>query len=235
MAEDSHAPAESPEQAARPPTKKVSIKRRFINDGVFLAELNQFFSRKVDSSGYSGVEVRVSTSNTEIRIKVTQHKDLIGKDRLKVRELTALVRERFNYNDENNKVSINLEPVQNRSLSAPFQAETIKKKLLTGFPVRVVAHSVMRMIMMYGAKGTEISISGKLRGQRAKTQKYRAGYRVSTGQPKIDFISSAVRHVKLRQGIIGVQVKIMLPDIKDANMKVVKCLPDVVIVHQPKD
>eukprot|EP00826_Nyctotherus_ovalis_P048268 TRINITY_DN5662_c0_g1_i8.p2 TRINITY_DN5662_c0_g1~~TRINITY_DN5662_c0_g1_i8.p2 ORF type:complete len:256 (-),score=76.90 TRINITY_DN5662_c0_g1_i8:89-856(-) len=235
MAEEATQPqAEGTDQMVKP-TKKISIKRRFVSDGVFLAELNQFFSRKIDSCGYTGVEVRVSTTNTEIRIKATLTKELFEKDKQKVRELTALVRERFNYNEEDNKVSVNVDPYQNRSWSAATQAENIKKRLLSGLPVRVVAHSTLRGIMMRGPKGAEISISGKLRGQRAKTQKYRAGYRVSTGQPKIDFISSAVRHVKLKQGIIGVQVKIMLPDIRDPLLESLRCLPDVVVVREPKD
>jgi len=235
MAEEGTQPQPEGTDQMVKPTKKISIKRRFVSDGVFLAELNQFFSRKIDSHGYTGVEVRVSTTNTEIRIKATQSRDVIGEDRQKVRELTALVRERFNYNEEDNKVSVNVDHFQNRSWSAAAQAENIKKKLLSGLPVRVVAHSTLRIIMVRLAKGAEISISGKLRGQRAKTQKYRAGYRVSTGQPKIDFISSAVRHVKLKQGIIGVQVKIMLPEIVDLSAGAVKRLPDVVIVRQPKD
>jgi len=34
---------------------------------------------------------------------------------------------------------------------------------------------------------------------------------ISTGQPKLEFVDAAVRHVELRQGVLGVKVKI-LPD-----------------------
>merc|ERR1712160_142201 len=33
-----------------------------------------------------------------------------------------------------------------------------------------------------------------------------AAYQISTGQPKKDFIDLAVRHVELRQGILGLKV-----------------------------
>ena len=112
--------------------------------------------------------------------------------------------------------------------------EYIKSKLLHGFPVRVVAHSALRFIMSRGAVGVEITISGKLRGQRAKTQKYRGGYRVSTGQPKEDYNANAIRHVELRQGLVGVQVKIMLPYDPTGQYGPAKPLPDTVEISPAK-
>jgi small subunit ribosomal protein S3e len=85
-----------------------------------------------------------------------------------------------------------------------------------------------------GAKGCEIIISGKVRGQRAKSQKYKAGYIVSTGQPKLEFIDEAVRHVELRQGVLGVKVKIMM-DSERQTGKYRKVMPDFVKIHEPKD
>merc|ERR1712127_59539 len=79
-----------------------------------------------------------------------------------------------------------------------------------GTPIRMAANNIMGTVMRRGgATGCEVMISGKIRGQRAKAQKYTAGYQISTGQPKKDFIDLAVRHVELRQGILGLKVKIM--------------------------
>lgn len=223
------------EGAAVKVTKKVSLKRKFVADGVFLAELNQLFTRTIGADGYTGLEVRVSAVTTEIRVKATQYKNLTGQNSTKIRELQSLIQKRFNYgSQEDNKVDVVAKPFDNRGLSAPFQAEAIKQKLLSGFPVRVVAHSAMRFILSRGAKGVEISISGKLRGQRAKTQKYRGGYRVSTGQPRNEYIAMCVRHVMLRQGIIGVRVKIMLPCDPTGQYGPSKPLPDDVIIIPPK-
>ena len=41
--------------------------------------------------------------------------------------------------------------------------------------------------------------------------KYKDGFMIHTGQPKNVFISAAVRHLELRQGIMDIKVKIMLP------------------------
>jgi small subunit ribosomal protein S3e len=227
-------PVEEPAVATKP-TKKISIKKKFVADGVFLAELNQLFSRTIAADGYTGLEVRVSSMTTEIRIKATQHKNLTGPNNSKLKELQAIIQKRFNYeNQEDNKVEVVAKPFENRGLSAHYQAEQIKHKLMSGFPVRVVSHSAMRFIMARGAKGVEISISGKLRGQRAKTQKYRAGYRVSTGEPKNQYIAMAIRHTGLRQGIIGVKVKIMLPTDPTGQYGPTHPLPDCVTIIPPK-
>jgi small subunit ribosomal protein S3e len=59
-------------------------------------------------------------------------------------------------------------------LCASAQAENLKFKLLNGTPVRVAANNIMALVMRTGeAKGVEVIISGKIRGQRAKTQKYK--------------------------------------------------------------
>jgi len=84
-----------------------------------------------------------------------------------------------------------------------------------------------------GAKGCEVVISGKIRGQRAKSQKYKQGYIISSGQPKLEFLDEAVRHVELRQGILGVKVRIMA-DTEKIVGRIRKIMPDYVKIHEPK-
>jgi small subunit ribosomal protein S3e len=57
------------------------------------------------------------------------------------------------------------------------------------------------------AKGCEVVISGKLRAARAKSMKFTDGFMIHSGQPARDFVDEAVRHVMLRQGVLGIKVK----------------------------
>jgi len=50
--------------------QQISKKRKFVADGVFYAELNEFLMRTLAEDGYAGVEVRVTPIRTEIIIKV---------------------------------------------------------------------------------------------------------------------------------------------------------------------
>ena len=72
---------------------------------------------------------------------------------------------------------------------------------------RRACYGVLRFIMESGAKGCEVIVSGKLRAQRAKAMKFKDGYMISSGQPVNDYIDGAVRHVMLRQGVLGIKVR----------------------------
>jgi len=61
-------------------------------------------------------------------------------------------------------------------------------------------YGVLRFIMESGAKGCEVIVSGKLRGQRAKSMKFVDGLMIHSGDPTTHYIDKAVTHVLLRQG-----------------------------------
>ena len=216
--------------------RKINTKKKFVADGVFQAELNEFLTRCLGMDGYAGIEVRATSMSTEIRVKATKTKEILEKSAKKVRELKSLIEKRYNFNDDDNKVELSIKPYpHDRNLCASAQAENLKFKLLNGTPVRLAANNIIGLVMRRGmAKGCEIIISGKIRGQRAKSQKYKQGFLVSTGQPKLEFIDEAVRHVELRQGVLGVKVKIMM-DSEKAMGKYRKFMPDYVKIHEPKE
>ncbi|KAJ2247250.1 40S ribosomal protein S3 [Coemansia sp. RSA 455] len=64
--------------------------------------------------------------------------------------------------------------------------------------------------MESGAKGCEVVVSGKLRAARAKSMKFSEGFMVHSGNPAKEYIDRAVRHVDMKQGVLGIKVKIML-------------------------
>merc|ERR1712110_1320639 len=90
-------------------------------------------------------------------------------------------------------------------------------------------------IMESGAKGCEVVISGKLRGQRAKAMKFTDGLMIHTGHPVTEYVDTAVRHVLLRRGVLGVKVKILKP-YDETGMNGPKLLyPDIVTILEPKE
>jgi len=58
---------------------------------------------------------------------------------------------------------------------------------------------------------------------------------IHSGQPARDFIDSATRHVLLRQGVLGIKVKIMRGSDPDGKSGPQKSLPDTVTVIEPKE
>ena len=64
---------------------------------MFKAELNNFLSRELSEDGYSGVEVRVTPTRTEIIILATRTQNVLGEKGRRIRELTAVVQKRFGF------------------------------------------------------------------------------------------------------------------------------------------
>lgn len=237
-------------------------------DGVFYAELNEFFQRELAEEGYSGVEVRVTPTVTDISaylcshrtltekadyflvIRATHTQEVLGEQGRRIRELTSLIQKRFKFPE--NSVSLYAAKVQNRGLSAVAQCESLRYKLLNGLAVRRACYGVLRFIMESGAKGCEVVVSGKLRAARAKSMKFTVrsailnhvcdlandeqdGFMIHSGQPAKDFIDSATRHVLLRQGVLGIKVKIMRGSDPEGKSGPQKSLPDSVTVIEPKE
>merc|ERR1719440_460007 len=86
-----------------------------------------------------------------------------------------------------------------------------------------------------GCKGCEVIISGKMRAQRAKAMKFKDGFLISTGEPKKHYVDECVRHVAMRQGMIGIKVKIMMAHDPEGKMGPKLPMPDNVVVHEPKE
>ena len=132
-------------------------------------------------------------------------------------------------------IQIKVQRLKQKGLCAPAMAESIKLKLLAQIPVRVAVSSVIRQAVdKEKAKGCEVIVSGKMNQQRAKSMKFKKGYMISAGNPKNDYIEEGIRHVSLKQGVMGVKVKIM----KEYDPKNPQCasvpLPDHVEFYDVK-
>merc|ERR1712147_324667 len=214
-------------------TTQISKKRKFVAGGVFKAELNSFLTRELAEDGYSGVEVRLAPTRTEIIILATRTQNVLGEKGRRIRELTSVVQKRFGFAE--GTVELYAEKVATRGLCAIAQAESLRYKLIGGLAVRRACYGVLRFIMESGAKGCEVVVSGKLRGQRAKSMKFTDGFMIHSGYPIQEYIDTAVRHVYLRQGVLGIKVKIMLPWDPTGKTGPKKPLPDHVSIVEPKE
>jgi small subunit ribosomal protein S3e len=210
----------------------VSKQKKFIIDGVFFSELNEFLTKELSEDGYSEVELRKNPLKTEMILKTTRTQAIIGLKGRRIREITLLIKNRFEFGD--NKLDIYVEKITNRGLCANVQAESLRFKLLKGLAVRRACYGILRSTMESGAKGCLIAVSGKLRAQRAKTMKFTDGYIIHSGQAVDDYISTATKHCLLRQGVIGIKVSIMLPWDPIGTNGPKKPLPDMVTVLENK-
>lgn len=157
---------------------------------------------------------------------------MLGESGQRIHELTSLVQKRFGF--EEDAVELYAERVKHKGLCAQTQAESLKFKLIQGMAVRRACHGVLRFVMESGAKGVQLAVSGKVRGQRAKAQKFSDGYMIKTGEAYKDYVDEAVRHVMMRQGVLGVKVAIMKPTDPTGERGPKTPLSDIITILEPK-
>lgn len=113
-------------------TQTVSKKRKFIADGVFRAELDEFLRRELGEDGYAGVEVRDTPMRMEVVIRATQTANVLGEKGRRIRELTSAVQKRFKLAD--GSIELFAERVANRGLCAQAQCESIGSSWRVAWP-----------------------------------------------------------------------------------------------------
>ena len=93
---------------------------------MFKAELNEFLTRELAEDGYSGVEVRVTPTRTEIIIMATRTQNVLGEKGRRIRELTSVVQKRFNF------------PENSVELYAEKVGEAVFNQLVQFYPISKV-------------------------------------------------------------------------------------------------
>ncbi len=103
-------------------------------NGLFYSELHELLQRELAEEGYSGVDIRVTPTKTEVIIKATRTKDVLGDKGRRIRELTSIIQRRFGFAE--GEVELFAEKVASRGLCSVAQAESLRYKLLEGAAVR---------------------------------------------------------------------------------------------------
>merc|ERR1712188_340596 len=85
-------------------SRQINKKKKFVADGVFHAELHEFFGRILADYGYGGMEVRSSEAKTDITIKVvtkddTQQKESNKDFQRQMNELASLIQKRYGFEE----------------------------------------------------------------------------------------------------------------------------------------
>ena len=108
-------------------TRQISKKKKFVADGVFNAEVHEFFSRSLALAGYAGLSIKNTANRITITVKIVNKQAAAGKNGVRINELERLIEKRFGFSKDH--VKIVFEAIRNRSMCAPAQAEFLKAKM----------------------------------------------------------------------------------------------------------
>ena len=186
----------------------MSIVKRFITESIKKTEIDEFLQKKLERAGYGGVDISKTPLGTHVVIYAMRPGIVIGRGGETIKDLAATLEENFNVSNP----QISVSEIEVPEFNAFVVASRIASALQRGVHFRRAGFWALNQVMDAGALGAEIVISGKLRTERARFEKFRAGYFPRCGDAALKYMKTAEAHVQLKPGIIGVRVKIMPPD-----------------------
>src|SRR5712692_4663418 len=187
----------------------MSVTKYFVKDMSRRLEIDEHLALELNRAGYSKVEMTKSPVGTRVVIYAAKPGMVIGRRGQSIRDLTKLLEEKFGI--ENPQLSV-------ASIDIPEQdpkvvASQVAQALQRGVHFWRSAYWAIQRVMESGASGVEITIRGKLTTERARYEKFRAGYLPRVGDPVLKNLKTAVADVQLKQGLFGINVRILPPNI----------------------
>jgi small subunit ribosomal protein S3 len=186
----------------------MSIVKRFITESIKKTEIDEFLQKKLERAGYGGVDLSKTPLGTHVVIYAMRPGIVIGRGGETIKDLAVTLEENFKISNP----QISVSEIEVPEFNAHVVASRVASALQRGVHFRRAGFWALNQIMDAGALGAEIVISGKLRTERARFEKFRAGYFPRCGDAALKYMKKAEAHVQLKPGIIGVRVKIMPPD-----------------------
>lgn len=188
----------------------MSVIKHFIAESIKRTEIDEFLQKKLERSGYGGVTISKTPLGTHIVIYAMRPGLVIGRGGQTIRDLASILEEKF----EVSNPQISVSEIEIPELNAFVVASRVASALQRGIHFRRAGFWSLNQVMEAGAMGAEIIISGKLRTERSRYEKFRDGYLPKCGEPSLRYMQKAEVHVQLKPGIFGVKVRIMPPDAK---------------------
>jgi len=171
-------------------------------------ELNEYLSSSLSQAGYGGAEVQKTPIGTKITLFVIRPGLVIGRKGSGIRDLTTRLEQQFNL--ENAQVSVT--EVTKPELNPNIMANRIAQLIERGTAFRRASLWTINTIMGAGAMGVEITISGKLRGERAHFEKHSAGTIPKSGKVAEEVVRSSTNSILTKMGLVGIKLKISLKE-----------------------
>ena len=178
--------------------------KNVIKDNYNMMLLNDFLREKIKDAGFSQLEISKTPTGTKIVLHVTRPGIVIGRKGTGIKELTEKIQTDFGYKNP----QISVEEIQKPELSPSVMCNRMSSHIERGTAFRRATMWTMNQIMEAGAMGVQITISGKLRGDRSAFEKHTQGILPRAGNYAKNVVSEDIVHTKTPMGLIGIKIRI---------------------------
>ena len=182
----------------------MSSVKNVIKDNYNAMLINDFLREKIKDAGFSNVEISKTPTGTRVVLWVTRPGIVIGRKGTGIKDLTEILEKQFNLKNP----QIAVEEILKPELSPNVMCNRMASHLERGTAFRRATMWTMQQIMDNGAMGTQITISGKLRGDRSAFEKHSAGILPRAGHHADVVVSDDIVHVETPMGLIGIRIRI---------------------------
>ena len=166
--------------------------------------LKEYLRKEIKEAGFANVDISKTPTGTRVALHVTRPGIVIGRKGTGIRGLTETLETDFGL--KNTQIKVN--EIAKPELSPSVMCNRMASHLERGTPFRRATMWTIKQIMENGAMGVQITISGKLRGDRSAFEKHTSGVLPRAGHHAEVIVDEDIVHVSTPMGLIGVRIRI---------------------------
>ncbi len=186
----------------------MSSVKNVIKDNYNMMLLKDYLREAIKDAGFSHAEISKTPTGTRVALHVTRPGIVIGRKGSGIRELTEKLA--IDFGLKNPQISVN--EIEKPELSPSVMCNRMASHLERGTAFRRATMWTLKQIMEGGAMGVQITISGKLRGDRSAFEKHTAGVLPRAGHHAEVIVDEDIAHVNTAMGLIGIRIRIAIKE-----------------------
>jgi len=201
----------------------MSAVKNIIKDNYNTMLLKDYLRDAIKDAGFSHADISKTPTGTRVALHVTRPGIVIGRKGSGIRELTEKLATDFGL--KNPQISVN--EIEKPELAPSVMCTRMASHLERGTAFRRATMWTLKQIMEGGAMGVQITISGKLRGDRSAFEKHTVGILPRAGHHAEVIVDEDIAHVGTAMGRIGIRIRIakkekLIPEFEMKKEKVSK-------------
>ena len=201
----------------------MSAVKNVIKDNYNMMLLKDYLREAIKDAGFSHAEISKTPVGTRVALHVTRPGIVIGRKGSGIRTLTEKLATDFGLKNP----QISVVEIEKPELAPSVMCNRMASHLERGTAFRRATMWTLKQIMEGGAMGVQITISGKLRGDRSAFEKHTQGILPRAGHHAEIIVDEDIAHVKTAMGLIGIRIRIarkekLVPEFEMREAKVEK-------------
>lgn len=185
-------------------------------------ELDEFLKEELKDAGFGGADIQKSPLGTRLTLYVTRPGLVIGRKGSGIRDLTSKLEVKFGLTNP----QISVVEVEVPELNPKIMCNRLAQLIERGTAFRRAALWTVNTIKNAGALGVEVTISGKLRSERAHFEKHSSGIIPKSGNMADKVVREGITHVLTKMGIMGIRLKIAIKNATPPEFELVTNFKD---------